>query len=176
MYCPNCGNKTSTDQKFCRACGLGLEKIAQSLGEQLPARLDQSLTARKERLEKLGLGALSVFGLGIIGLILYSVGQKLLAQGSLLAILAMVGLVIMLGCGLLSVILFARAKELGEQASKRQLQPNANELAGSTKELLPEGRFEPVPTVTERTTDLLFVEKQQKSENEMPSRQSGDFA
>lgn len=176
MYCPNCGNKTATDQKFCRACGLGLEKIVQTLGEQLPARLDQSLTARKERLEKLGIGALSVFGLGILGFLLYAVGQKLWPQGSLLAVLAMAGLVIMLGCGLLSVILFARAKELGEQANKRQPQPN--ELSNSTKELLPEGRFEPVPTVTERTTELLFAEKRatKKPENETSSRQSGDFA
>lgn len=159
MYCPNCGKQTSTEQKFCRACGLGLEKIAQSLGEQLPARMDQSLVARKERLEKLGVGALSVFGLGVLGFLLYAVGQKLSAQGSLLAVLAMVGLVIMLGCGLLSVILFARAKELGEQANKRQLQPNETDTSGSTRELLPEGRFEPVPTVTERTTELLFAEK-----------------
>jgi len=159
MFCPNCGKQTSTDQKFCRACGLGLDKIAQSLGEQLPARVDQSLLARKERLEKLGLGALGVFGSGILGLILYFIGQKLLVQGNLLAALAMVGLVIMLGCGLLSVILFARAKELGEQASKRQTQSNEIEAGGSTKELLPEARFEPVPTVTERTTELLFAEK-----------------
>jgi hypothetical protein len=177
MYCPNCGNKTSTDQKFCRACGLGLEKIALSLNEQLPARMDQSLVARQEWLEKLGVGALSVFGAGVLGFLLYAVAQKLLAsQGSLLTILAMIGLVIMLGCGVLSVILFARAKELKEQASKRQLPPNANELGGSTKELLPEGRFEPVPTVTERTTELLFAEKRQQSENEISSRQSGDFA
>src|ERR1700752_4136190 len=160
MYCPNCGNQTSSEQKFCRACGLGLEKIAQSLGEQLPARMDQSLSARKERLGKLGGGGLGVFGLGILGFLLYAVGQKLLAtQGGLLAILAMVGLVIMLGCGLLSVILFARAKELGEQASKRHLQPSETETGGSTRELLPEGRFEPVPTVTDRTTELLFAEK-----------------
>lgn len=159
MYCPNCGKQTSTEQKFCRACGLGLEKIAHSLGEQLPARMDQSLLARKERLEKLGVGALSVFGLGMLGLLLYAVGQKLSAQGSLLAVLAMVGLVIMFGCGLLSAILFARAKELGEQASKRQLQPNETETGGSTRDLLPEGRFEPVPTVTERTTELLVAEK-----------------
>ena len=159
MYCPNCGHQTSTEQKFCRACGLGLEKIAQSLGEQLPARMDQNLLARKERLEKLGVSALSVFGLGVLGFLLYAVGQKLLAQGSLVAVLAMVGLGIILGCGLLSVILFARAKELGEQASKRQLQPNETETGGSTRELLPEARFEPVPTITDRTTELLFAEK-----------------
>jgi uncharacterized membrane protein (DUF485 family) len=152
MYCPNCGNVTSVEQKFCRACGLGLEQIALSLGEQLPARRDESLQVRKERLEKLGVGALSIFGLGVLVFLLYAVAQKLLAtQGNLLTILAIIGLVVMLGCGVLSVILFARAKELGEQANKRQL------------ELLPEGTFEPVPPpVTERTTELLFVEKQSK--------------
>ena len=164
MYCPNCGNVTSSEQKFCRACGLGLEKIALSLGEQLPARQDESLQLRKERLEKLGVGALSVFGLGLLGFLLYAVAQKLLAtQGNLLAILAIIGLVVMIGCGLLSVILFARAKELGEEANKRQLQPNTNPNSSSTKELLPEGTFEPVPPpVTERTTELLFVEKRSK--------------
>ena len=159
MYCPNCGKQTSTDQKFCRACGLGLEKIVLSLGEQLPARMDQSLLARQERLEKLGVGALSVFGLGILGFLVYAVGQKLVAsQGSLIAILAIVGLVIMFGSGVLSAILFARAKELGEQASKRQPQPDEIDTGASTKELLTEGEFEPVPTVTERTTELLFAE------------------
>lgn len=173
MYCPNCGTQTSTDQKFCRACGLGLEKIALSLDEQLPARMDQSLLARKERLEKLGVGALSVFGVGVLGYLLYPLGQKLLEQGSLLTKLALVGFVIMLGCGLVSVILFARAKELGEQASKRQPQPNEIEAGGSTKELLPEARLEPISTVTDRTTELLFAEKRdtKKSKNE-----SGDFA
>lgn len=173
MYCPNCGKQTSAEQKFCRACGLGLEPIAQSLGEQLPARVDQSLRERQERLEKLGVGALSVFGLGILGLLVYAVGQKLVAsQGSLIAILAIIGLVIMFGSGVLSAILFARAKELGEQASKRQPQPNEIET-GSTRELLPEGRFEPVPTITERTTDLLFAEKRNTKKSKT---ESGDFA
>jgi hypothetical protein len=159
MYCPNCGNKTSTEQKFCRKCGLGLEKIAVSLGEQLPARIDESLLARKERLEKLGVAALSVFGLGLLSILLYVIGQKLLAQGNLLGALAIIGLVIMFACGLVSVFLFARAKELGEQAGQRQLPSGSSAITGSTRELLPEGRLEPVPTVTERTTELLFAEK-----------------
>lgn len=173
MYCPNCGKQTSADQKFCRACGLGLEKIAQSLGEQLPARVDQSLLARKDRLEKLGVGALSVFGVGVLGYLLYPVAQRVLAEGSLLGKLALVGWIIMLGCGLVSVILFARAKELGEQASKRQVQPNEIGAGGSTKELLPEGNFEPVPTITERTTELLFAEKRNTKKSKT---ESGDFA
>jgi hypothetical protein len=159
MYCPNCGKKTEIDQRFCRACGLGLDKIAQSLGEQLPARVDDTLLARKERLEKLGVGALSVFGLGILVIVLYAASQKLITTGNLLSLLPLLGLFIMFGCGLASAILFALAKEAGEQAGKRQLQSSAPEKTISTRELLPEGRMEPVPTVTERTTELLFAEK-----------------
>lgn len=68
MYCPNCGTKTSTDQNFCRSCGLGLEKIALSLNEQLPTKVDLTLQQRKERLEKMGVAAISVFGLGALSL------------------------------------------------------------------------------------------------------------
>ena len=163
MYCPNCGNKTSTEQKFCRACGLGLEKIALSLGEQLPARIDDSLLARKERLEKWGVAALSVFGLGVLAILVYAVSQKLITTGNLITFLPLIGLLIMFGCGIGSVILFALAKEAGDQAGKRQLPSSTTEKSSSTRELLPEGRLEPVPTVTERTTELLFVEKQDKN-------------
>ena len=162
MYCPNCGNQTSSDQKFCRACGLGLEKIALSLGEQLPARIDETLLARKERLEKFGVAALSVFGLGLLSLVLYSLAEKMILRGDVFEALTMLGVFVMLACGLVSVFLFARAKELGERAGKRQLEPATTEKKSSTRELLTEGTLEPVPTVTERTTELLFVEKRDK--------------
>ena len=66
MYCPNCGNRNSTDQKFCRSCGLGLQKVAQTLSEQLPTKLDVTLQQKKERFEKLGVAALSIFGAGVL--------------------------------------------------------------------------------------------------------------
>ena len=157
MYCPNCGAKTSTEQNFCRACGLGLEKIALSLSEQLPERVEQSLQAQKDRLEKLGVAAMSVFGLGVLSFLLYGVAQRLmLSQGNLLAAFALIGFVIMMACGITSVILFAKAKELGEEAKQR---PPPQDLSKGTKELLSESHFEPVPTVTERTTELLAAEK-----------------
>ena len=162
MYCPNCGKQTSTEQKFCRTCGLGLDMVAQSLGEQLPARVDETLIARKERMEKIGVAALSVFGVGLLSILIYLVGLELLKNGNLLGALAIVGLVIMFGCGILSVILFARAKELGDKANKRQLPSQTTESSSSTRELLPEGRMEPVPSVTDRTTELLFAEKREK--------------
>jgi hypothetical protein len=158
MYCPNCATKTETDQNFCRACGLGLEKIAQSLTEQLPTKPNRSLQQKKERFEKLGMAALSVFGLGIFILIAYAVGYKLIvSEGDVLSALAFLGFIIMIACGLGSVVLFAKANEVGQEATKRK--PQELSSTESTKELLTEGHFEPVPSVTDRTTELLTVEK-----------------
>lgn len=159
MFCPNCGAKTSTEQKFCRACGLGLEKIALSLTEQLPNRPDENLMSQKERLERWGVVALSVFGTGVLGLIVWGTVYKvMIVEGKFLAGLALLGLIILLGSGILSAILFAKAKEVEEAAGKRRI-PRVE--PAPTKELLSEGNFEPVPSVTDRTTDLLFAEKRE---------------
>ena len=160
MYCPNCGNKNTQGQKFCRSCGLGLEKVEQSLSEQLPTKGNISLLERKERLEHLGVAALGVFGLSILGFILYSALSRLmLTQGKVLAGLAMLGLIIMMGCGLLSVILFAKAKELKEASSKRQAHQLAEIPPGNSTAKLLVDHAEPLLSVTERTTELLHIKK-----------------
>ena len=156
MFCPSCGTQNSIEQNFCRACGLSLEKTALSLSEQLPAKVDRSIQAQKERLEKLGVGALCVFGFGLLSLLLFLMGQKLISKG-MLGILAMVGVLIMIVCGLGSVILFAKAKDLDEKSPTRR-QPDLSRTE-TTKDLLTEGHFESVPTITERTTELLAVNK-----------------
>ena len=139
MYCPNCGNKNVEGQNFCRSCGLGLEKIAQSLTEQLPTVAVQSLQERKEKLERLGVASLSVFGLGLVAFLLYSIFFKLMPiYGPVVASLAVLAGIIFIGSGLASVILFAKAKELKEATGKRLESPQ-----------------QPVFSVADRTTNLL---------------------
>lgn len=159
MFCPSCGNKNSSDQKFCRSCGLGLEKIVQSLTEQLPTKTDLSVAQQKDRFERLGMAALSVFGFGILSFILYSVFYKIMiSQGTVLATLGMLALLIVLGCGLLSVLLFAKANEVKEVSAKRDIK-ELSELHSEevTRELLPEAHPAPMFSVADRTTDLLVA-------------------
>jgi hypothetical protein len=153
MYCPNCGNKNDVDQNFCRTCGLGLEKIAQSLTEQLPSVPVRSLQERKERLERLGLASLSVFGVGVAGFLLYSVFIKLmLTEGTLVAVLAVLGTIILLGAGLASVILFAKAKDLNEATRRRKI------ATGEPTGKLLESHQKPAFSISDQTTNLLGVD------------------
>lgn len=150
MYCPNCGNKNSADQRFCRSCGLSLEKAAQSLAEQLPSPAVKSVEERKARLERLGVASLSVFGLGIFSFLLYGIFSKLmLTHGVLIASLAVLGTAVFLGSALASVILFAKANELKEASAK----PRIGSV--TTTAQLPESVEQPEFSVTERTTNLL---------------------
>jgi len=36
MYCPNCSSEASTDQKFCRSCGMELQAVAELIRDQSP--------------------------------------------------------------------------------------------------------------------------------------------
>jgi hypothetical protein len=166
MYCPNCGNESSTEQRFCRSCGLGLEKIAQSVIEQLPDKPNQSAAARKARLEWWGMAALSAFGLGVLGLILFGVVYKMMiTQGKFWAGLGVFGLLALIACGLISVVLFAKANEVEQEGNKRQLQPTKTLSQGEkTTGLLPEAHPVPVPSVTERTTELLLAKEKGRAE------------
>ena len=98
-----------------------------------------------------------MFGLGIVSLLMYAIGIKLIDKG-IWAILPLLGFFLIIICGLGSVILFAKAKDLEDMSAKRRPQ-NLSTGNETTKELLSEGHFEPVPTVTEHTTELLSVDK-----------------
>ena len=160
MYCPNCGTITSSEQSFCRACGLSLEKIAQSLVEQRPNEFAESLQQRKERIERWGVAALGVFGLGVASIPLYKIVMMML-EGRVLAGLGFLALFLVLACGLLAVILFAKAHEVGEAKIKgRATSPETLPTGSTTAKLSAPDQVDSLPSVTERTTELLFAEKE----------------
>ena len=160
MYCPNCGTVTSSDQSYCRSCGLGLEKIAQSLVEQRPNEFEESLQQRKERIERWGVAALSVFGLGLLSVPVYHIA-KMMIEGRMLAGLGYLALLLVLCCGLLAVILFAKATEVGQAKSKgRAASPETLPTENTTAKLSAPDQVDSLPSVTERTTELLFAEKE----------------
>ena len=162
MFCPNCGSKNSTQQKFCRSCGLSLEKIAQSLVEQIPAKVDQSLDKRKEKLERFGIVALSGFGVAGGGVLFYLIIFKMmLAEGKILAGLALLTIII---CGLLAVFFFNYANSLKETAVRNRLQqPDELPQDETPANLLNDSYLEPIPSITERTTELLYVERKENN-------------
>lgn len=158
MFCPNCGSKNSTQQKFCRSCGLSLEKTAQSLVEQIPAKIDQSLERRKEKLERFGVIALSGVGVVGVGALSYMIiFNMMLAQGKILGGLAFLTIII---CGLLAAFFFNYANFLKEKDVKNRLQPPEEMREYETPaKLLNDSYLEPIPSVTEGTTELLYVER-----------------
>jgi hypothetical protein len=78
--------------------------------------------------------------------------------------LGLLAFLTIVACGLLAAYLFAEANEAATAANRRQIQEqkeSSKELSRdeATGKLLPEARLEPLPSVTEGTTELLFAEK-----------------
>src|SRR5688572_2360873 len=63
MFCPACGARNSTEQKFCRSCGMNLEQSASSLLEQFPGTPRVDLQKEERMLERFGTIAFGGFGL-----------------------------------------------------------------------------------------------------------------
>lgn len=160
LFCPSCGTSNSTDQSFCRSCGLNLEKTADSLFEQMPASVDSKLSRRSEAIERFGDFAFTGFAIvvviAVLG-ILYAIVTKMILSGSqpysgtlLAAFIVFAGLA--LG------YVFLRESMDDAERQDRAPPPRTGLDAAEDRIFLPEDRaFEPVPSVVESTTRRLKV-------------------
>lgn len=161
MFCPNCGAKNTTEQKFCRSCGLNLEQTALSLLEQIPSAESAGLLKRQRNLEKFGNIAFGGFGLVLltaISAIIYFIINKMILSGANVFFgILLIAFIIFAALSLVFVIFNEDLKER-KQKSNPAL---TNELSEKrdTGKLLEEKPFEPIPSVTESTTELLYAEK-----------------
>lgn len=157
MFCPSCGEKNSTDQRFCRSCGLNLEPAAQSLIEQMGSGYIGNPTDREQMLESFGKfafgGFLVVLSLGAIGILYVILDWMVLSGRQPLMGLVLMSFIVFAILSLAYVILRENLNE--KRTSVKRAAPEELQSPAVTGRLLHENQFEPVPAVTENTTDLL---------------------
>lgn len=159
MFCPNCGANNSTGQKFCRSCGLNLQKSAESLLEQLPTAQSANLLKHEKLLEKFGnfaLGGLGVVILFGVTILIYTIIEKFLVSGTnIYFAILLIAFIVFAFLSLVFVIFNESLKE--KKAKVNPTIKNELDKKQDTAKLLEEKIFEPVPSVTENSTELLYT-------------------
>jgi hypothetical protein len=163
MFCPNCGKSTSVEQKFCRSCGLNLEKTAQSIAEQLPANnLDKNLLNKQRKVEHwikiVASSAISLVTISILWAIIY---KLIIVKGEVLQGLVFLGFI--LGLITFALLVIYRESLLEKSATHLSSQTSSLPEADNNDKFLPESYAAPLPGVTERTTELLEIEKKNEA-------------
>ena len=159
MYCPNCGKPNSSEQRFCRSCGLSLEKVVESLVEQLPSIDLETLQDRKRRVDRwlkiIGGTAISI----VVGSILWGIIYEIIiVKGEVLGGTIFLAVIV----GLILVALLAVYRNSLEKAStKRKLSQSSQPPAEETARLLPGAPDALMSSVTERTTELLTIDRKE---------------
>ena len=143
---------------------MNLETVVQSLVEQFPGGERPDLVRREERLERFGRIAFGGFGiallLGIVGII-YAVVVNMILTGERPWFGALVILFVIFAAMSLTYVVFN--EDLKDRRKKAaQVPPRELEVPVVTGKLLDESRFEPIPSVTENTTDLLPSQNREK--------------
>ena len=159
MYCPNCGNQSSQEQKFCRSCGMDLQSVTQAVATHLsPNSLPESQGDVMDKHEwarmwkrSWGLG----FAIMFIGIFLLGIGRKIIHD----EIVALIGVLILL-IGIWPLLYpFFSMLQVKEGTSRQAPRPIALPSNPVTTNPLPERQAESVLSITERTTDLLSSQR-----------------
>ena len=149
MHCPNCGKPAAGDQQFCRSCGMSLETIGKLVAQHSssPAQVQQKIDkiATEQAMVRKMFNWLTV-GMIILGIgVLMIVVNKNFAIGkwfSLLSSFVMLGGIAVGTAGVLNAV-------RGATGISPRRPPNQGALDADS------GPREGLPSVTERTTQLL---------------------
>lgn len=154
MYCPNCGKENNGEQRFCRACGLGLRSISDALASELsaPGTTEMAIQGAPALQSKWRNPLLFGFFLLTLGLTIIILGKKVFGEqlvadiGTFLSVLG-IGFLIYKGISLL--------RSQPATSSRANILPEATlsfPETKPTKELSPASPDAAPPSVTEHTT------------------------
>lgn len=158
MHCPNCGKPAAPDQQFCRACGMSLETVGKLVAKHTGS--PAAIQAKLDKAEAEKAVARTMFNWMMWGMLMVGIGVVMIVINKsfpigdwfrlLSALLAVAGLGVAVG----GVFLALRRAMLPARREPDQLTgaPDTNELP--TTRIPAE-----LPSVTERTTQLIAVEE-----------------
>ena len=140
MNCRKCGLQTLPDQRFCRSCGESLQTNTAP-----PANI---LADEKQRASGLMLWGFIIMFIGVaVGII----GKKLMHED----IVTVVGALVSITGMFLTVYPYLSPSSRRKVDSSPSSQPEILSQPQAGKYLPPESNIEYVPSITERTTNLL---------------------
>ena len=162
MHCPNCGAEAPLTQRFCRSCGLSLEKIPQVFAEQFSrsesdvlSRHDaEKLQRRQQNIERwlstAGIGFVGIAGLSVLAGISYlmAAGNLPLVPGVVILLMLIVGLI----AGSLGLYSEKLKRKLSSGASVNPAPLSSKPI---TTKLPVQTKADASISVTEHTTKLL---------------------
>jgi hypothetical protein len=177
MYCPNCSAEASSEQKFCRSCGLELLEVAGLISRQTDiaspgTRKDRSLDGRRRAMVLWGMSlSLAALAAGSSFKILWNENVRIAGQFTPY-LLPITLLVLFFGFGLMCYpflrVLAPRARPDHPLSSK--IERTSEQTSELTGELTPE--LPPIQaSVTEQTTKFL-----EESEARIPVRGTGSVS
>jgi hypothetical protein len=153
MHCPSCGTRAAENQKFCRACGFGLEKLTQVFQEQLAAE-GAELPPELQRMERfVGRGIsilLTSLLLATASVIVYF---QMLVKGQFWTGLGLLGALAWLSLWIFFVGKWSELQKIKEERKNARSAPVLS--APDTNKFLTESSQEPISSVAEHTTRSL---------------------
>lgn len=166
MHCPNCGKPATSEQQFCRACGMNLESVG-----NLVARHSASPAAvqlRIDRREREQAAVRMMFNWMTWGFLILGIGVAMIVINKNFDIgnwFATLSSFIALGGMGVAVAGVFKAMRQGTSLPARQ---TSGELGSREKKSVPTNPIPPaLPSVTEQTTQLIGV-------NEAPTNKMMD--
>ncbi|HKP39164.1 MAG TPA: zinc ribbon domain-containing protein [Pyrinomonadaceae bacterium] len=157
MHCPGCGNESTVDQKFCRKCGFNLEPVGKLfVPDNESAQVELTKAERESLLVRHMFRWMSWGGIALlIGVVLLVVSKQVFPSPliALPASFFLIAGIVMASYGVFSAI--GRGTKLPLEKAPKS--PNELRPADTTNEL--DVARIPVPSVTERTTQLIEAKR-----------------